>query len=74
MLHNQINYNETYNTMHTNVLPFYTPLTPVWGQKLKHFFLKKVMVHITLLQLKMFDVIHTPGLLGWVKMSIELCR
>ena len=38
MLHNQINYNETYNTMHTNVLPFYTPLTPVWGQKVKTFF------------------------------------
>ena len=24
--------------MHANVLPFYTPLTPVWGQKVKTFF------------------------------------
>ena len=23
--------------MHANVLPFYTPLTPVWGQKVKTF-------------------------------------
>ena len=31
MLHNQINYNEAYDTRHANVLPFYTPLAPVWG-------------------------------------------
>ena len=31
MLHNQINKNEAYDTMHTNVLPFYTPFAPVWG-------------------------------------------
>ena len=30
MLHNQINENEAYDTMHANVLPFYTPLTSVW--------------------------------------------
>ena len=30
MLHNQINYNEAYDTMHANILPFYTPLAPVW--------------------------------------------
>ena len=24
--------------MHANVLPFYTPLTPVWGHKVKTFF------------------------------------
>ena len=31
MLHNQISWNEAYNTMHANILPFYTLLTPVWG-------------------------------------------
>ena len=41
MLHNQSNKNEAYNTMHANVLPFYTPLTPVWGRMVKTFFLKK---------------------------------
>ena len=29
MLHKQINWNEAYDTMHANVLPFYTPLAPV---------------------------------------------
>ena len=44
----QITMNEAYNTMHANVLPFYTPFTPVWGQKVKTFFLRKVVLHITL--------------------------
>ena len=33
-----INKNEAYNTMPANVLLFYTPLTPVRGQKVKTFF------------------------------------
>ena len=47
MLRNQISWNEANIIMHANVLPFYTPLAPVWGQKVKKN-LKKVMVHITL--------------------------
>ena len=31
--------NEAYNTMHSNVLLFYTPLTPVGGQNVKAFYL-----------------------------------
>ena len=32
------------------------------------FFLKKVLLHITL-SIKMFDLMHAPDLLGWVKRS-----
>ena len=60
--------------MHANVLPFYTPLTPVWGQKVKTFFSEEGYGAHHIMQLNV-DIMHTPGLLGWVKRSdIELCR
>ena len=65
MLHNQINQNEAYNTMHASSLPYYTPLTLVWGQKVKR------LCCISHYAIKMFDIMHTPGLLGWVK---KMCR
>ena len=43
----QINGNEVSNTIHANVLPFYTTTSPGWGQKVKTFFVK-VMLHIKL--------------------------
>ena len=58
VLHNQINKNEAHNTVPANVLPFYIPLTPVWGQKVKTFFLK-VMVHITLCNSNVCHYVHT---------------
>ena len=63
MLHNQINKNEAYNTMHANVLPF-TPLTPVWGHfKGKNIFFSEegYCAHYAI---KMFDIMHT--LAFWV--------
>ena len=60
--------------MQANILPFYTPSTPGWGQKVKLFFLKKFMLHIKLKgksvehwASKMFDLLHTLDLLGWVE-------
>ena len=48
--------------MHANVLPFYTVLTLVGGQKVKY-------------AIKMFDIMYTPGLLGSVKGSdIEIVQ
>ena len=38
MLHVELNRNEAENTMHVNILPFYTPTAPRWGQKVKTFF------------------------------------
>ena len=38
MLPHQINLNEAYNTKRVNVLHFYIPFTPVWGQNVKTFF------------------------------------
>ena len=32
-----LNGNETENTMQANILPFYTPTFPRWGQKVKTF-------------------------------------
>ena len=53
MLHNQINQNEAYNTMHANVVPFYTPLSPVWGQKVNKNSEEGQYAN------KMFDIMHT---------------
>ena len=56
--------------MHANGLPFYTPLTPVWGQKVKQF-----LWCTSHYAIKMFDIMHTPCLLGWVKRSdIEIVQ
>ena len=38
--------------MQANVLPFYTPLTPVWGQKVKLFFSEEGYGAHHILQLK----------------------
>ena len=58
--------------MHANVLPFYTPLTPVCGQKVKK---KKSEESYGAYAIKMFDIMRTPGLLGWVKRSdIEIVQ
>ena len=43
--------------MHANVLHFYTPLTPVWRQKVKPCYGAH---HI-------MQLMHTIDLLGWVK-------
>ena len=53
-----------------------------WVKRSKHFFfLKKAMLHIKLQRSvehyasKMFDLMHTPDLLGWVKRSdIEIVQ
>ena len=38
MLHVKLNGKEAENTMQANILPFYTPTTPRWGQKLSTIF------------------------------------
>ena len=38
--------------MYANVLPFYTPLTPVWGQKVKTYFSEEGDVAYHIMQLK----------------------
>ena len=55
--------------MHANVLHFYTPSTPVRGQKVKRFFFfeKGYVAYQSHYAIKMFDPMHTPDLLGWVK-------
>ena len=53
--------------MHENVLPFYTPSTPVCGQKVKMFFFCRRLCYISHYAIKMFDLMHTTDLLGWVK-------
>ena len=62
--------------MQANFQPLYTPSTPGWDQKVKTIFLKVVMLHIKLNERrvehdasKMFDLMHTLDLLGWVKIS-----
>ena len=46
-MHALIKVNEAENIMQANILPFYTPTSPRWGQQLKtFFFLKKVIMHI----------------------------
>ena len=45
MLYNQI------RMIHANVLPFYTPLTLVWGQRVKHFFSEEGYVAYHIMQL-----------------------
>ena len=47
----QIKENEEDNTMQAKILPFYTPNTPGWDQKVKTI-LKKVMLHIKLIEKK----------------------
>ena len=69
-----------HRTLCKQILLFYTPSTPGWGQK---FFLKKVMLHINYKEKslekyasKMFGLnyAHTD-LLEWVKMSdIEIVQ
>ena len=66
MSHNQIYKNEAYNTMHANVLPFYTPLTPVWGQKVKIFCFWRRVWCVSHDAIKCF-ALYTPLDLGWVK-------
>ena len=58
--------------MQANILPFYTRTAPEWGQKVKIFFLLKVMLHIKLKgkncrTSKMFDLLHISDHLVWVK-------
>ena len=53
--------------MHANVLPFYTTLTPVWGQKVKTFFSEEGLWCTSHYAIKMFDIMHTPGFFGWIK-------
>ena len=73
----QINGNDAENTMQANILPFYIPTTPGLGQKVKIVVVfLKAMLHIKLkgemlrtLYIKMFDLMHIPELLGWVKSS-----
>ena len=71
----QINGNEAENIVLANSLPFNTPTTPRWGQKVKIiYFLKKVMLHIKLKgkdcrTLCNFYLMHTPDRLGLVKRS-----
>ena len=51
----------------------FSPFNSQMGQKVETFyFLKKVMLHIKLKRKKCktlckFDLMHNPGLLGWVK-------
>ena len=47
MLHNKLKGNEAYNNMLANVLPLFTPLTPVVGSK-RSFFLKVIMLNVKL--------------------------
>ena len=74
MLHVKLNDNEAANTMQATILP------SRWGQKVKTLFLKKAMLHITLKGKKCrtlysVDLMHTPGLLGWVKgQKSKLCK
>ena len=56
--------------MHANVLPFYTSLTPVRGQKVKKIFSEEGYGAHHIMQLKKFGIMHTPGLLGWVSCLI----
>ena len=35
MLHFQLDGNEAENTMQASILPFYTPMAPRWGQRVK---------------------------------------
>ena len=70
--------------MQANILPFYTPSTTGWGQKVKTFFFLKDLGHVTYqikrkelehFASKMFDLMHTPDLFGWVKRSgIEIVQ
>ena len=55
--------------MHANVLPFHTLDTCMWTKGKNVFFLKKVMLYILHDAIKMFGIMQTPGLLGWVKRS-----
>ena len=50
--------------MHTNVEPYYKPLTPVWGQKVKRFFFWRRLRCISHYVIKMYDFMHTPFGLG----------
>ena len=68
----QINRNEVENTMQANILPFYTPTTPRWGQNI--FLLKKVMFYIKFKGKKCrtlckFDLMHNLDIFVWVKRS-----
>ena len=78
-MHVKLNENEAENTLQANSLPFYTPMTPRWGQKVNSFFFLK-KVHIKLKGKKCrtlckFEIMHTPDLYGWVKTSdIEIVQ
>ena len=55
--------------MHANVPPFYTPLTPVWGQEVKKKNSEEGYGAYHIMQLKGLTL-YAPGLLGWVKRSV----
>ena len=58
--------------MQANGLPFYTPSIPVWGQNI---FFRRRLCCISHYAIKMFDLMHTPDILGWVKRSdIEIVQ
>ena len=65
--------------MQANILPSYTPLIPGWGQKVKTFFFAEeghIAFQITrnIMHGKMYDLLHTPGFLGWAKdQTLNLC-
>ena len=62
--------------MHVNILPFYTPMAPRWGQKVKTFF-SEVGHDAYYIKLKgktcrtlcKFDLMHTPD---WSDIEIVL--
>ena len=69
--------------MQANSVPFYTRSSPGWGQKVKtFFFLNIIMLHFNKKErsvehyaFEMFDLMHTPDLLVWVKrLDIEIVQ
>ena len=83
MLHIELSRNEAENTLQANILPFYTPMTPRWVKRSKHFIFFKYMYVMSHIKLKgktcrtlyKFDLMHTPEIIGWVKRSdIEIVQ
>ena len=74
MLHYQIKALDACSNMVANIVPTDTPLPQGWGQNIKIFFLKVVMLHIKLKGIEHHEskysvLTHTLGLCGWVKRS-----
>ena len=60
--------------MHANVLPFYTPLTPVWGQKVKKNSEEGCFAY-HIMQLKCLTLCTPLALwIGLKSQTLKLCR